>query len=208
MLVASLIAFLLVLVTGVTPLYVLNSSTLCLLNNHGIIQSSKSTSAMLTVSTTVSPNPHLGYHVANMVVHAPVGQLPRSSNVADFYGSAPMANEEQGPYITTSLSNLATATGSDRATVVAPTNALAELTVFTQSQSAELRCLAGTDTLAGIAPPTHVLQGTATVVRGNGLAHTFERQEYKTKNNTIAVGHMGTRGRPHNFNMHQEKGRS
>jgi hypothetical protein len=47
------IAFMLVLVTGVTPLPVLNDSTVCLLNNHR--HSSKATSAMLTVSTALSP---------------------------------------------------------------------------------------------------------------------------------------------------------
>jgi hypothetical protein len=71
-------------------------------------------------------------------LRAMVGQLPISSNVADFYHSAPMVNEDQGPNIATALANLATVTGSDRATVAALTKALAELTAFTQSQAAEL----------------------------------------------------------------------
>jgi hypothetical protein len=73
-----------------------------------------------------------------MIVQAPTGQLPRSSNVAGFYHSAPMANGDQGPNISTALANLSTATGSDRTTVTALTKALAELTAFTQSQAAEL----------------------------------------------------------------------
>jgi hypothetical protein len=75
------------------------------------------------------------------------------------------------------LANLVTYTGSDRATVVALTKALAELTAFTQIQAAEFRRPAGVEKLGGIAPPTHVLPVTPTVVHGNGRAHTFERQK-------------------------------
>jgi hypothetical protein len=63
---------------------------------------------------------------------------PRSSKIAAFNHSAPLANEDSGPNIATALANLANATGSDRATVAALTKALAELTAFTQSQNAEL----------------------------------------------------------------------
>jgi hypothetical protein len=34
-----------------------------------------------------------GYHAVNMVVQAPMGQLPRSSDIDDFYHRATMANE-------------------------------------------------------------------------------------------------------------------
>jgi hypothetical protein len=94
-----------------------------------------------------------------------------------------------GPNIYTSLANLATATGSDCATVAALTKTLAELTAFTQSQAAELLRLVGVDTLAGIAHQTNVGQGTITLVRGNGPAHTFEGQTYKTKNNNYCWSH-------------------
>jgi hypothetical protein len=75
------------------------------------------------------------HHTTNMILQAPVGQLPRSSNVADLFHSAPMTNEQQGPNIATTLANLATVTFSDRTTVAALTNALAELTDFMQSQT-------------------------------------------------------------------------
>jgi hypothetical protein len=130
-----------------------------------------------------------GYHMVNMVVPTPVGPPPRSSNIADFYHSAPLVNEDPGPNIATTLANLATVTGSNRATVAALNKALAGLTAFTQSQAVELRRLARVDTLAGIAPPTQVGKGTATVMRGNGRAHTCEWQKYKTKNNTYCVSH-------------------
>jgi hypothetical protein len=81
-----------------------------------------------------------GYHTVNMVVQAPVDQLPISSNFADFYHNAPMANADQCPNIATALTKFATvtatATGSDRTPVVALTKALSELTAFTQIQDA------------------------------------------------------------------------
>jgi hypothetical protein len=123
-----------------------------------------------------------------MDVHTSVGQLPRSSNIADFYHSSPMANEEQGPNTATALSNLATIIGSDRATEAVLTNALFESTAFTQIQAAELRRLVGADTLASSAPPIHVVKGTSTVVHGNGRDRTFEKRR-----TMITVGTMGTR---------------
>jgi hypothetical protein len=109
-----------------------------------------------------------------MVVQAPIGQLPRSSDVADFYHRALMVNEEHGPSAANALVNLATATGSDRKTMDALTKAFAGLTAFTQSQAGELGRLTGVETLAGIAPPTHVVPVITTVVRGNGRAHAFK----------------------------------
>jgi hypothetical protein len=73
-----------------------------------------------------------------MVVQPSTGQLPRSSDVADFYHHAPIANEEHGPVIATALEILFTTTGSDSASMVALTKTLAELNAFTQSQAAEL----------------------------------------------------------------------
>jgi hypothetical protein len=124
------------------------------------------------------------YHAANMVVPPPVGTPPGYSKIDEFYHRPPFTNEDTYPNIAMALAPLVTATGSERATVAALTKALAELTAFTESQSAELRRLAGLDTLAGITPTTHVGQGTADVVCGNGRVHTFERQTYKTKNNS------------------------
>jgi hypothetical protein len=95
-----------------------------------------------------------------------------------------MANEELSPSMAPVLANLATATGYDRATMAVIIKALAELTDFMQSQAAELRRIAGVDTLVGIASPTQVVPGAATGVRGNGRARTFEWQNYKTKSNT------------------------
>jgi hypothetical protein len=66
--------------------------------------------------------------------------------------------------------------------LAALTKDLAEVTDFTQSKAAEVQRLTGVDTLAGNAPPTHVLPGAATVVCENGRAHFFEDQNYKTKN--------------------------
>jgi hypothetical protein len=109
------------------------------------------------------------------------GLLPRSSDIDDFYHCAPMASGEHAPHTATALVNLATVTRSNHVTVIALTKALVELTDFTQIKSAELRRLAGVDALAGIAPTTHVVPKSATSVRGNGRARTFECQKYKTK---------------------------
>jgi hypothetical protein len=97
--------------------------------------------------------------------------------------------EDQSPNIAMALANLANANGSDRATVVALTKILAELTAFTQNQAAELHHLSGISTLVDIAPRTKVLPGSATVVRGTGHTHTFERQQYKTKNRNSCWSH-------------------
>jgi hypothetical protein len=55
--------------------------------------------------------------MANMVVHTTTGELPRSSDVAEFYHCAPLANEEHGPSTTTALANLATANGVDHCSI-------------------------------------------------------------------------------------------
>jgi hypothetical protein len=56
-----------------------------------------------------------------------MGQLPRSSGVADFYHRAPI--------MSTTLANFTTVTGSECASVAALSKALAKLTDFVQSQA-------------------------------------------------------------------------
>jgi hypothetical protein len=113
---------------------------------------------MKTLMLNMYLNPYLSKKYLQMsLMYVPVitGHLPRSSDVTEFYHCAPIANGEQGPSMATVLASLATATGSERAPMAALTNILAELTDFTQRQAAELRCIAGVDTLAGIADDLH-----------------------------------------------------
>jgi hypothetical protein len=132
------IEFLLVLATGVTPLACAEWQRLMPVEQSWtqfkVFFSNAHCEYRLVSETALHP----GYHTANMVVKTPVGPPPRFGSIADFYHMVSLANDGPGSNIATAMANLATTTGSGRATVAALTKALAELTAFTQSQAAEL----------------------------------------------------------------------
>jgi hypothetical protein len=105
-----------------------------------------------------------GYHTANMVTQITSGQF-ESCDVSWHY-TQPNAIPDANPDTTTALSNLATATGANRATVAALTKSLAEMNAVTKAEAEELRRMIHSGHIDPFSAQTQ--HGSATVARGNG----------------------------------------
>jgi hypothetical protein len=134
-----------------------------------------------------------GYHTANMVTQIPAGQF-ESCGVSRHYAQ-PNDVHEANHDMTTALTNLATATGADRATVAALTKSLAELSAVTKAQAKELHRIIHSGRIAPV--PAQSQHTSTTVVRGNGRQRRSGNNEqvsgsrplYKTKNNNYCWSH-------------------
>jgi hypothetical protein len=97
--------------------------------------------------------------------------------------------------MTTSLANLATATGADRATVAAFTKSLADLTALNKAKYEGLCLLVKSENITPVPAPNP--DGSATVIRSNGRQRrtrnneqvNMGRPKYKTKKDNYCWSH-------------------